>query len=195
LEGSNEGPFDERKQKLRRLRARASVLSGILNGVDYRIWDPVSDPHIAHTFTPHNLRGKRTCKATLRRELGLGCSEKYAAGGLSELHDRPEDDNVVVDAWSSILACDLQIAIVGEGNPRMEDDLREAAKRHPGQAALRIGYDEPLAHRLLAGADILPHPSRFEPCGLTHRYAMCYGTLPIIRRTSLMGREDCAASK
>src|SRR2546423_15001933 len=91
--------------------------------------------------------------------------------------------DVVVEAWSRMLEKDLQVAVLGEGDPAIEIGFRMAAQRYPGKAAVHIGYDEPLAHRLLAGADILLHPSRFEPCGLTHRYAIRYGSLPIVRFT------------
>ena len=165
------------------LKSRASVLSGILNGIDHRVWDPVMDPHLACSYTPRDLRGKRACKAALQRELGLECSETTPlVVYLSRLADQKMSD-VVVDTCPEILNRGLQFAVLGRGDPAIESGLRERVQQYPGMAAARIGYEEPLAHRLIAGADILLHPSRFEPCGLTHRYAMRYGTLPIVRRT------------
>lgn len=165
------------------LKSRASLLSGILNGIDHRMWDPATDPHLACSYTSRDLRGKRECKAALQRELGLETSETTPlVVYLSRLADQKMSD-VVVDAYPEILNRGLQLAALGRGDPAIETGLRERAQRCPGMATVRIGYEESLAHRLLAGADILLHPSRFEPCGLTHRYAMRYGTLPIVRRT------------
>jgi len=165
------------------LKSRASLLSGILNGIDHRVWDPATDPHLASGYTARDLRGKRECKAALQRELGLESSETTpVVVYLSRMADQKMSD-VVVDACPEILNRGLQLAVLGRGDPVIESSLRERAQRCPGMAAVRIGYEESLAHRLLAGADILLHPSRFEPCGLTHRYAMRYGTLPIVRRT------------
>ena len=165
------------------LKARASVLSGILNGIDHKVWDPANDPYLTHSFSSRDLQGKRACKTDLQRELGLDASESTPlVAYLSRMTDQKMTD-VVVEAWSRMLEKDLQVAILGEGDPAIEIGFRMAAQRYPGKAAVHIGYDEPLAHRLLAGADILLHPSRFEPCGLTHRYAMRYGSLPIVRLT------------
>jgi starch synthase len=165
------------------LKSRASVLSGILNGIDHRVWDPATDPHLARNYTARNLQGKRECKAALQRELGLESSQTTPlVVYLSRLADQKMSE-VVVDACPEILDRGLQLAALGRGDPAIESGLRERVQRYPGMAAVRIGYEESLAHQLLAGADILLHPSRFEPCGLTHRYAMRYGTVPIVRRT------------
>jgi len=165
------------------LKARVSVLSGILNGIDHKVWDPANDPYLTRSFSSRDLGGKRACRTALQRELGLEVSESTPlVAYLSRMTDQKMTD-VVVEAWSRILEKDLQVAILGEGDPAIESGFRMAAQRYPGKAAVHIGYDEPLAHRLLAGADILLHPSRFEPCGLTHRYAMRYGSLPIVRLT------------
>ena len=165
------------------LKTRAPVLSGILNGIDQKVWDPANDPYLARNFSSRDLGGKRACRTALQRELGLEASESTPlVAYLSRMTDQKMTD-VVVEAWSRILEKDLQVAILGEGDPAIERGFRMAAQRYPGKAAVHIGYDEPFAHQLLAGADILLHPSRFEPCGLTHRYAMRYGTLPIVRHT------------
>ena len=165
------------------LKSRASLLSGILNGIDHRVWDPASDPHLASSYTARDLRGKRACKVALQRELGLESSETTPlVAYLSRMADQKMSD-VVVGACPEILSRGLQLAVLGRGDPAIENGLRASVQRCPEKAAVRIGYEESLAHRLLAGADILLHPSRFEPCGLTHRYAMRYGTLPVVRRT------------
>jgi starch synthase len=164
------------------LRRRIHDLHGILNGVDYRIWDPARDPHLADTFKIGDMTGKRACKAALQRELGLDENPAVPiVAWLSRITDQKMAD-VVSHALHLMLARDVQVALVGEGDPWLEAEFLEAAQHYPGRLAVRIGYDEPLAHRLHAGADMLLYPSRFEPCGLTPLYAMRYGTLPIVRQ-------------
>jgi starch synthase len=162
------------------LRDRSALLSGILNGVDYAVWSPAND-----TFLDHPIKepaDKRRAKAALQAELGL---EKRASvpivAWLSRLTDQKMAD-VASEVLHMMLNREVQFALVGEGEPALEQRFREAAQHYPGRLAVRIGYEEPLAHRLLAGADILLHPSRFEPCGLTPLYAMRYGVLPIVRQ-------------
>ncbi len=163
------------------LRHRARDLSGILNGVDYDVWDPSRDEHLAANFTADDLSGKRTCKLALQRELGLTVDpDRPLIAWLSRITDQKMAD-VVYHALHMVLERDVQLALLGEGDPVLEAKLRDAAQHYKGRLAVRIGYEEPLAHRLQAGADLLLHPSRFEPCGLTPLYAMRYGTLPIVR--------------
>jgi len=162
------------------LRHRRGALSGILNGVDTRVWDPRTDPHIAAHYSLRDLSGKRACKEPLRRELGLdGAPEELPllafVGRLA--HQKMAD--VVLDALPAILACGVQLTVLGDGDRALEVGFEEAARRHPGRIAARA-YDEALAHRVLAGADMLLHPSRFEPCGLTPLYALRYGTVPVV---------------
>lgn len=163
------------------LRDRRSRLSGILNGADYRLWDPTCDAYLLRHFSPADLSGKRICKAELQRELGLPVApEVPLVIYLSRIAEQKMAD-VVLDALPSILARGVQLAVLGKGQANLEHRFRNLAPLWPGQLAVRIGYDEQLAHRLQAGGDILLHPSRFEPCGLTQLYALRYGTLPIVR--------------
>jgi starch synthase len=162
------------------LRARARYLHGILNGVDYRLWNPGDDPHLAEGFTAHDLSGKRACKAELQRELGLDTDPDVPLiVSLSRItHQKMAD--VVLDALPAILDRPVQFALLGDGDRGMLNRFAEIARNCPGRFAAHSGYTEPGAHRLLAGGDLLLHPSRFEPCGLTPLYALCYGTLPIV---------------
>jgi starch synthase len=164
------------------LRARRRDLSGILNGVDYRIWSPANDPHLAENYGAQDIAGKRHCKAALQRELQLEAAPDTALViYISRMSDQKMTDTVL-EALPAILDRGVQFALLGDGDPWLEQRFEDVGRRYPGQVAVRIGYEEPLAHRFQAGADILLHPARFEPCGLTQLYAMRYGTLPIVRR-------------
>jgi starch synthase len=165
------------------LQHRAQDLVGILNGADYGIWDPVTDAHLPANFNLRNIAGKRACKTALQQELGLKAdSEAALVVFISRMTDQKMAD-AVANALPGVIECGAQCAVFGDGDRLLEERFELAARRHPGRIAVRIGYEEPLAHRLLAGGDILLHPARFEPCGLTQLYAMRYGTLPIVRST------------
>lgn len=164
------------------LRQRVRRLSGILNGVDYRMWDPAADPYLPANFGSRELSGKQVCKAALQCELELEqVPDTPLIIYLSRVTDQKMAD-VVIQALPSILERNVQFALLGQGDPELENRFRDVAGQYPGRLAVRIGYEEPLAHRFQAGADILLHPSRFEPCGLTPLYSMRYGTVPIVRR-------------
>jgi starch synthase len=165
------------------LRQRANRLTGILNGADYRIWDPVNDPHLTHRFSNRHIAPKRVCKVAIQQEMGLEADIDRPLLAFSSRIDHQKMPDIVLEALPALLADGAQFALVAEGEPSYEACFRDFAASHPGQAAVHVGYEEPLAHRLLAGADILLHPSRFEPCGLAPIYAMRYGTLPVVRRT------------
>lgn len=163
------------------LRARARDLTGVLNGVDYRLWEPTRDPHLAASFSWTNLSGKDACKAALQYELGLNTAPDFPLIiYLSRVTEQKMAD-VVLEALPALMERDVQFALLGEGDPSLEASFTDAGQRWPGRIAIRVGYEEPLAHRYQAGADILLHPSRFEPCGLAQLYAFRYGTLPIVR--------------
>lgn len=165
------------------LQHRARDLVGILNGVDYSIWDPAIDGNLPASFNSRNIAGKRVCKTALRDELGLEAdSEAALVIFVSRITEQKMAD-VVADALPGIVESGAQCAVIAEGEGRLEERLELAARCHPGRIAVRIGYEETLAHRIMAGGDILLHPARFEPCGLTQLYAMRYGTLPVVRRT------------
>jgi starch synthase len=164
------------------LRQREAILTGILNGADYGVWDPASDPFIPANFSSADLSGKRLCKAALQHRLGLEpAPDTPLVAYVSRLaHQKMAD--VVAEALPEILGQEVQFALLGEGDRAIERALGAHAARYEGRLAIRIGYEEGLAHGLYAGADILLHPSRFEPCGLAQLYALRYGTLPVVRR-------------
>jgi starch synthase len=162
---------------------RAADVSGILNGVDPAVWDPQTDVELPAHFTARALAGKKKCKQALQDEMGL---ERRADAPLFALVSRLTHQkglDLVLEALPGLVAQGAQLAVLGSGDAGLEAALVAAASSHPGQVRVRIGYDEALAHRLLAGADTVLVPSRFEPCGLTQLYGLRYGTLPVVRRT------------
>jgi starch synthase len=162
---------------------RAADLAGILNGVDYGVWDPRHDAWIARPYGPDDLAGKAECKSKLQDEMGLAANaEGPLLGMISRLVEQKGID-LVVAAADRIAASGAQLALLGSGDPRYEAALRDIALRHPGRIAVRLDFDEGLAHRIEAGADIYLMPSRFEPAGLNQLYSLRYGTVPVVRRT------------
>jgi starch synthase len=176
------------------LRARAADLSGILNGVDDQVWNPLRDPLIHARYGAGDLASKRTCRAALQQEFGLAAQTQAPLFGVVSRLTEQKGVNLILAGLPELLARGGQLVVLGSGEPALEGGLREAATVHPRSVAVHIGYDEQLAHRIVAGADVLMVPSRFEPCGLTQLYALKYGTLPLVRRVGGLADTvvDCA---
>lgn len=164
------------------LRHRAQRLVGILNGIDGKTWDPARDTHLAAKYSARHLTGKGRNKAALQRELGLTRKTSAMLVGMVGRLVRQKGMDLVVAALPQLMQQGLQLAILGAGENSLERAVRDAVAQYPGQCAAIIGYNEPLAHRIIAGADAFLMPSRFEPCGLSQLYALRYGTVPIVRR-------------
>ena len=166
------------------LRYRRAVIRGILNGVDYRLWDPLRDTHIPAPYTPRKMAGKRLCKEALITEMNLDSSleERPLLGMISRL-DAQKGLDLLVKIVDEVVALDVGLVLLGAGDEHFEQALKEAVERSAGRVGLRIGFDEALAHRIMAGVDIFLVPSRYEPCGLTQMYALKYGTVPVVRAT------------
>jgi starch synthase len=165
------------------LASRAARLVGILNGVDYHVWNPEHDPALPASYSSANLDGKRRCKAELQREVGLPQKPHVPlCGSISRLAHQKGFD-LVCGALPSLLQGDVQYVVLGSGDPELERKLAEEARQHPSKVAVRIAYDEKLAHRIEAGCDLYVMPSRYEPCGLNQMYSLRYGTPPIVRAT------------
>jgi starch synthase len=164
------------------LRARGAKLSGILNGIDTAEWDPATDRHLPASFDALKLAGKAACKKALQEELGLPARpEVPLLAVVSRLADQKGID-LLLAALPDLLRRDLQLAVLGSGRRDWEEALVHAAHHHHGRLGVRIGFDEGLAHRIEAGADLFLMPSRFEPCGLNQLYSLRYGTVPVARR-------------
>ncbi|MDP3540680.1 MAG: glycogen synthase GlgA [Azonexus sp.] len=165
------------------LQHRSDDLRGILNGVDTDIWNPATDPALAQGYAANRLAAKRTNKAALQREMGLEeATDRPLFGVISRLTEQKGLDLLLTIA-DGIPHLPAQLALLGSGDKLMEAGFAALAKRFPGQVAVRLGFDEGLAHRIEAGADCFLMPSRFEPCGLNQMYSLRYGTPPLIRAT------------
>ena len=177
-----EGPLGMGMQET--LRARGDPVVGILNGVDYREWDPRHDPHLKVHFGPQDLSGKRTNKEML-----------LAAGHLDPVLTRPligmvtrlaeqKGIDLLFDALpGALLERDFALTVLGIGDPQYVAFFEELARSFPARVAFRSVYDESLAHLIEAGSDLFLMPSRYEPCGLSQMYSLRYGTIPIVRNT------------
>ncbi len=165
------------------LRGRAERLEGILNGVDYRVWDPGRDTLIPHRYTAHAMEGKQRNKVALQKRMGLAVEPRVPLFGHIGRMVEQKGVDLILDALPALMTEDLQLAILGNGEARFEAAFRAAAERWPGRLGIHIGYDESLAHLVEAGCDAFLMPSRFEPCGLSQLYSLRYGTIPVVRRT------------
>lgn len=166
---------------LRDLKGR---FSGILNGIDYREWDPASDPYIHQHYDAASFPLKLENKLALQRELGLPLSERAMLFGYIGRMVEQKGVDLILDILPRLLAHpDTQLVVQGAGNSVLEEAALEAAAQHPDKVAVHVGYDEGRAHRIEAGADAFLMPSRFEPCGLNQLYSLRYGTVPIVHYT------------
>ncbi len=164
------------------IRGRGADVSGILNGIDTRVWNPATDTALAERYSAAHPQGKARCKAALQAQFGLTIDAAAPLVGVVSRLTAQKGLDLVLGALPDLLRQGGQLVVQGTGDALLEAALRKAAAQHPGQVGLLLGYDEPGAHRLIAGADIIAVPSRFEPCGLTQMYGLRYGTVPVVRR-------------
>lgn len=166
------------------LRRRSADLRGILNGVDYAEWNPATDNKLAATYTAENLAGKAACRADLIQRMGLKeIADTTPILGIVSRFVQQKGFDFVMEIAKDLDKRDVAVAILGSGDPQFESFFRSWAARRPGKVAVQIGYDEPMAHKIEAGADIFLMPSRYEPCGLNQIYSLKYGTVPVVRAT------------
>ncbi len=164
------------------LRERADRLTGILNGIDVAEWNPATDKHLAQRYSARSLARKKANKLALQQEMRLpGDPERPLIGMIGRLVEQKGFD-LALGAWPDLAERQAQLVVLGGGESRFESAWRELQRRYPEQVAVHIGYNEALAHRIEAGADMFLMPSRFEPCGLNQMYSLRYGTPPIVRR-------------
>ncbi len=166
------------------LRSRAEDLFGIVNGVDYRDWNPETDKLIPATFSRDDLRGKAVNKKALMEAYGLdpGFQEAPLLGMISRLADQKGFD-LVAAVLPELMARGVLVVILGTGEQKYHDWLQEIAPAYRGKLGVKIAFDNPLAHLIEAGADMFLMPSRYEPCGLNQLYSLKYGTIPVVRAT------------
>ena len=165
------------------IRGRGAQVTGILNGIDTELWNPATDPSIAARYDASRLRGKVECRRALQAELGLQRDDAALLLTVVSRLTSQKGLDLVLAALPPLVHGGVQFAVQGTGEPALEAAFRMAQQAHPGRVHVHIGYDEVRAHRLIAAADVIAVPSRFEPCGLTQMYGLRYGTLPVVRRT------------
>jgi starch synthase len=165
------------------LRDRRDDLYGILNGVDYEEWSPARDPFIQEWYDPSNLKGKKACKADLQREFGLPEREEVPLIGVISRLTEQKGFDLIASIMEEMMTLDLQIVFLGNGEEKYHLLLEAMHKKYPQQVGIKIAFDNVLAHKIEAGADMFLMPSRYEPCGLNQIYSLKYGTVPIVRAT------------
>jgi starch synthase len=166
------------------LKHRSDRLVGILNGADYRQWNPARDPYLPRRYNAYSLPDKRINKTSLQTEMGLQVDPAAPLLGMIGRLVEQKGFDLLLDALPELLATeDLQLAVLGSGSPHLEDRLRQTAAAWPGRVAAHLGYSEELAHRIEGSVDLFVMPSRFEPCGLNQIYSLRYGTPPVVHRT------------
>ena len=167
------------------LRFRAADLVGILNGIDAAAWNPAMDKHLPRPYDPRSLTvGKAAAKAALQERLGLTRDPHIALFGIVSRFASQKGLDLLAEALPHILPrMHVQFALLGAGDPGLEQSFRWAAETYPGRVGVHVGYDNALSHLIQGGSDFFVMPSRAEPCGLTQMYAMRYGTAPIVRST------------
>ena len=166
------------------LQLRQADLFGIVNGIDVDLWDPATDDHLAEKFSVKTVsRGKRANKLAIQKELGLREDpDVMLVAMVSRLTDQ-KGVSLLTQAMHDIMGWDIQVVVLGTGDTWAENELKAIEFRYPRRAVFYCGYNESLAHRIYAGADVLLMPSAFEPCGISQLIAMRYGTLPVVRET------------
>jgi starch synthase len=163
------------------LRDHADRLTGILNGIDTNEWNPATDPNLPATYSPDDMSGKVQCKRALLEEMALPVDLSAPLVAVITRLAYQKGMDTLADIAAKLPGMGARFALLGSGDPALEGRFRALAARHPEHIAACFGYDEVLAHRIEAGADIFVMPSRYEPCGLNQMYSMAYGTVPVAR--------------
>jgi starch synthase len=165
------------------LRKRQASLLGILNGVDYDEWNTTDNPHLKHSYSRENLQGKSENKIELQKEFGLPLEPQIPLFGSIGRMVEQKGVDIMLDALEEMLNANIQFVQIGSGSSVFQKAFQDLANRFPNRAAVRIGFDEAVSHRIEAGCDFFLMPSRFEPCGLNQMYSLRYATIPIVRAT------------
>ncbi len=162
------------------LRSRSKDLYGILNGVDYTVWNPETDKLIPYNYTVTDLTGKQQNKKALAEQCGLKYQEEIPViGMISRLIDQKGFD-LLAESFDKLMAEPVQFVLLGRGEQKYESMFLKFARKYARKCAVRVAFDEGLAHLIEAGSDLFLMPSRYEPCGLNQMYSLKYGTIPIV---------------
>jgi starch synthase len=162
---------------------RADAVTGILNGVDYQVWDPRTDPLIPKKYAPEDVSGKRVCKTELQRIVGLPTRSDIPLIGMISRLTSQKGFDILEEMLDDFFRRGLQLVLLGSGEKKYQDLFSKVPEKYPGKAAVKITFDDGLAHRIEAGSDMFLMPSRYEPSGLNQLYSLRYGTIPIVRAT------------
>ena len=166
------------------LAERREHLFGINNGVDYRVWNPLTDRHLSANYSPETVSaGKPKCKQVLQEKFGLPQEARTPLLGVVARLSSQKGVDLICAAADSLLNMGAQLVMLGEGDSQYHDLLLELRRRHPQRVGLHLGFDEPLAHQIEAGSDIFLMPSLYEPSGLNQLYSLKYGAVPVVRAT------------
>jgi starch synthase len=166
------------------LRARASSVSGILNGVDYEEWDPRHDRFLSHHYDPQNMAGKAALKREIIARFGLEAGPDTPLFGIVSRLASQKGHDLLFDSLPELLAWrDFVFVVLGSGEAKYETFFQKLQSDYPDRVAFSRGYDDPLAHLIEAASDMFVMPSLYEPCGLNQMYSLRYGTVPIVRKT------------
>jgi starch synthase len=174
--------FGENMEEI--LKLRQHDLFGIVNGIDVKDWNPASDKYLAVPYSTQSIpKGKQTNKLAIQQELGLRQDPNVMLVAMvSRLTDQ-KGIWLLLQSMNQIMGWDIQLIVLGTGDQHVEGQLKSIEYRFPHRAVFYCGYNESLAHKIYAGADVLLMPSLFEPCGISQLIAMHYGTLPLVRET------------
>jgi starch synthase len=163
------------------LQKRSDDLHGILNGVDYGVWNPETDPLISVNYEPTSLSKKKQCREDLIQMFSLPLNKRTPILCMITRLSEQKGIDLIMDAKDALNELDVSLLILGTGETRYETFFQHWSKEKPDRIATALKFDEALGHRILAGSDMLLMPSRYEPCGLTQMYALKYGTIPVVQ--------------
>jgi starch synthase len=177
-------------------KERSADLFGVLNGADYNEWNPASDKLIPALFSIKDISGKAVCRRALLKEFGLKLKSSAPLIGIVSRLAWQKGFDIISEAMANLMKLDIGMVILGTGEKRYQNLLKRLEKRYPDKLAVRIDFDNRLAHMIEAGSDIFLMPSRYEPCGLNQIYSLKYGTIPVVRATGGLDDtvRDCAAN-
>ena len=165
------------------IKKRRDKLRGVLNGVDYQVWNPETDPQISHHYSVEDMAGKTGCRQTLINDLGLEADEGLPVVAVISRLTEQKGIHLIQEVFPELIGLPVCFILLGMGDSQFHTFFKKMAKKYPKRVSVHLKMDDLLAHKIIAGSDILLMPSLFEPCGLTQLYALRYGTIPVVFET------------